>query len=107
MTCKHENFETVGKFPKNLYIHEDHGDNDRLANKIKCLDCGIIGIEKYSFIEGNIEHSEKCECSEYDMMGKFPNNMFIDGEYFANKIKCYFCRKIGKEFYEFEKRTWC
>ena len=108
MSCEHLDYETVGKFPEFLYIHEDHGDGDRLANDVKCLECNEIGIEKYRFVETDIPHKENCEIdpANFEEIGQFPKNMSIDGEYFTNKIKCYECNKIGKMYYKFEEREW-
>lgn len=53
----------------------------------------------------DIELSD-CEHDDYEAVGSFPKNMFIDGECMANKIKCLECGKIGKELYQFVERDW-
>ena len=45
-----------------------------------------------------------CEHEEYEMVGNFPENMEVTGEYMTNKIKCTECGKIGTEYYEFVER---
>ncbi len=47
-----------------------------------------------------------CEHDDYEAVGNFPENMFIDGEHMANKIKCKECGMIGQENYHFVERTW-
>ena len=47
-----------------------------------------------------------CEHEAYVMVGSFPENMEITGEYITNKIKCEECGKIGTEYYNFVERTW-
>ena len=47
-----------------------------------------------------------CEHEDYEMLGSFPENMEVDGEYMTNKIKCNVCDKIGTEYYSFVERSW-
>ena len=47
-----------------------------------------------------------CEHDEYEMIGTFPENMEVEGEYMTNKIKCSICGKIGTEYYSFVERSW-
>ena len=47
-----------------------------------------------------------CEHEVYEMIGNFPENMEITGEYITNKIKCIECGKTGTEYYSFVERTW-
>ena len=48
----------------------------------------------------------ECEHTDYEMIGRFPDNLEVVGEYMANKIKCNECSKIGTEYYSFVERTW-
>jgi len=54
------------------------------------------------------KQEDKMTCDHYDFeaIGKFPENMEIEGEYMFNKIKCLDCGQIGKEYYQFTDRTW-
>ena len=45
-----------------------------------------------------------CEHEDYEMIGKFPENMEIEKEYMTNKIKCVECGNIGTEYYGFIAR---
>lgn len=45
-----------------------------------------------------------CEHDDYESIGKFPENMEIDGECITNQIKCIECGKIGTEYYQFTER---
>ncbi len=38
--CEHENYDSVGKFPKSMEY-----EDGKLSGKIKCLDCKEIGYE--------------------------------------------------------------
>lgn len=108
MSCEHENIETIGKFPKNMYINEAGGDNDRLSNDIKCLNCGLEGREEYYHVGYEIDHKDSCEEQDIAVndVGIFPNNMRVKHDYFFNKIKCYECNRVGKSIYMFENRVW-
>ena len=123
--CEHSDFEIadpnwekVGKikFPKFMYLWEDHGDGDRVANNIVCTECHAHGVETYVPIGGedwkyneDIEHSEKCENQDAytEEIGEFPKDFKTDGYSYYEKIKCINgCGHIGKRHYEFDRRFW-
>ena len=47
----------------------------------------------------------ECEHEEYEMVGKFPSNMFVVGSCIVNKVKCTNCGEIGREYYKFTERS--
>ncbi len=126
--CEHSDFEIadpnwekVGKikFPKFMYLWEDHGDGDRVANNIVCTECHAHGVETYVTEGGedwkdheDIKHSKACEEDEdwtgyTEEVGEFPKNFKTDGYSYYEKIKCMgLCGHIGKRHYEFDRRFW-
>ena len=116
--CEHSDFEIadpnwekVGKikFPKFMYLWEDHGDGDRVANNIVCTECHAHGVETYVPEGGedwkqneDIKHSEKCE--EYEPyayteeVGEFPKNFKTDG-----KIQYKKCGKKMAKYLDIKK----
>ena len=42
--CEHNDYEMIGNFPGNMEI-----EGESMMNRIKCLDCGLIGKEFYEF----------------------------------------------------------